>query len=76
MTAETVKKRGGIAEKVRDDEDPQSDSGGTGHGNAKSKKELDRQLDEQLEDTFPSSDPPAASQPTGAEPVGDPKAKP
>ena len=29
-----------------------------------------------LEDSFPASDPPAPSQPTGTEPAGDPKVKP
>jgi hypothetical protein len=34
------------------------------------------QLDKSLEDSFPSSDPPAVSQPTKTEPAGDPKTKP
>jgi hypothetical protein len=42
----------------------------------KSKKKLDRELDRELEDSFPASDPPAASQPTGVVPAGDPKTKP
>ena len=42
----------------------------------KSKKKLDQELDRELEDSFPASDPPAASQPTGAVPAGDPKTKP
>ena len=42
----------------------------------KSKKKQDRDLDRELEDSFPASDPPAASQPTGAVPAGDPKTKP
>jgi hypothetical protein len=41
-----------------------------------SKKKLDRALDKELEDTFPASDPPGMSQPTGAVPAGDPKSKP
>jgi hypothetical protein len=42
----------------------------------KGKKQLDRDLDRDLEDTFPASDPPSASQPTGNEPAGDPETKP
>lgn len=42
----------------------------------KSKKALDAELDKALEDSFPSSDPPAISQPTKTEPAGDPKVKP
>jgi hypothetical protein len=40
------------------------------------KKDLDNELDRMLEDSFPSSDPPAISQPTKTEPAGDPKVKP
>ena len=42
----------------------------------KHKSDLDREHDEALEDSFPASDPPATSQPTGTEPAGDPKVKP
>ena len=42
----------------------------------KSRKELSKELDQALEDSFPASDPPAASQPTGTEPAGDPRTKP
>jgi hypothetical protein len=38
----------------------------------KSRKDLDKELDKALEDSFPASDPPAPSQPTGTEPAGDP----
>src|SRR5690606_34277944 len=53
--------------------DLQRDDGGAGHSAEKSKKDLDRELDKSLEDSFPSSDPPSLSQPTGSEPAGDPK---
>jgi hypothetical protein len=42
---------------------------------AKRKEDLDKKLDEQLEETFPTSDPPSLSQPTSNKPAGDPKAK-
>ena len=42
----------------------------------KQREELDRKLDEALQDTFPSSDPPALSQPAKNSPAGDPKTKP
>ena len=35
----------------------------------------DQQLDKALMDSFPSSDPPALSQPTKNRPAGDPRAK-
>jgi hypothetical protein len=37
--------------------------------------ELDKELDEALEESFPASDPPAPAQPTGTESAGDPRAK-
>jgi hypothetical protein len=52
------------------------EQGGGGHPPAKPKKQLDKDLDRALEDSFPASDPPAPSQPTGTEPAGDPKVKP
>jgi hypothetical protein len=52
------------------------DQGGAGHPPEKPKKQLDKDLDKALEDSFPASDPPAPSQPTGTEPAGDPKVKP
>jgi hypothetical protein len=52
------------------------EQGGVGHPPEKPKKQLDKDLDEALEDSFPASDPPAPSQPTGTEPAGDPKVKP
>jgi hypothetical protein len=42
----------------------------------KDQAELDKELDEALEESFPASDPPAPSQPTGTEPAGDPRLKP
>jgi hypothetical protein len=39
----------------------------------KRKEDLDKKLDKQLEETFPSSDPPSLSQPTPNKPAGDPK---
>lgn len=42
----------------------------------KPKKKLDRELDEALMESFPASDPPTPSQPTGTEPAGDPAHKP
>lgn len=50
--------------------------GGGEAPNTKSKEELDRELDKELKDSFPSSDPPSASQPSSRAPAGDPKAKP
>jgi hypothetical protein len=57
-------------------DDLQHDGGGGPHAAEKSKKDLDRELDKALSDSFPSSDPPAISQPTETEPAGDPKVKP
>jgi len=57
-------------------DDLQHDGGGAGHVAEKSKKDLDQELDKALRDSFPSSDPPAPSQPTSTEPAGDPKSKP
>jgi hypothetical protein len=37
------------------------------------KEDLDKKLDKQLEESFPSSDPPSLSQPTPNKPAGDPK---
>ena len=58
------------------DDDRQHDDRGAGHAVQRSKKDLDKELDKALEDLFPSSDPPATSQPTSTEPAGDPKVKP
>ncbi|MGE0750836.1 MAG: hypothetical protein AB7K64_09640 [Variibacter sp.] len=41
----------------------------------KQRSDLDSELDEALEESFPASDPPAVSQPTGTEPAGDPRRK-
>jgi hypothetical protein len=57
-------------------DDLQRDDGGRGHTAQKSQEGIDRELDKSLEDSFPSSDPPAISQPTKTEPAGDPKIKP
>jgi|tagenome__1003787_1003787.scaffolds.fasta_scaffold20861796_3 hypothetical protein len=38
----------------------------------KRKDELDKKLDDQLEETFPTSDPPSLSQPKSNKPDGDP----
>jgi hypothetical protein len=59
-----------------EEEDLQRDDGGAGHPPSKSKKDVDRELDKALQDSFPSSDPPAVSQPSPNEPAGDPKVKP
>ena len=58
------------------EDDLQRNGGGKGHQPQKSKKDLDRELDKALKDSFPSSDPPSVSQPTPTEPAGDPKVKP
>jgi hypothetical protein len=58
------------------DEDLQRDEGGTPHPPTKRKKDIERELDKALQDSFPSSDPPAISQPGPTEPAGDPKVKP
>jgi hypothetical protein len=57
-------------------DDLQHDGGGRRHANQRSMEDIDRELDKALADTFPSSDPPAISQPTEKEPAGDPKVKP
>jgi hypothetical protein len=57
-------------------DDLQHDDCGRPHAREKSKKDLDKELDKALSASFPSSDPPAASQPTSTEPAGDPKVKP
>jgi hypothetical protein len=61
---------------ARKPEDLQQDGGGAGHPAEKSKQHLDQELDKALQDSFPSSDPPAPSQPTSTEPAGDPDSKP
>jgi hypothetical protein len=61
---------------ARKPEDLQHDSGGGGHAAEKSKEHLDQELDKALQDSFPSSDPPAPSQPSSTEPAGDPDSKP
>jgi hypothetical protein len=68
--------RGGSITRGADEDDLQRDDRGAGHTAQKPKKELDKELDKTLEDSFPSSDPPAISQPTKNEPAGDPKVKP
>ena len=68
--------RGGRATRGNHEDDLQRDDRGAGHARQKSNKDLDKELEKTLEDSFPSSDPPAISQPTGTEPAGDPKTKP
>lgn len=46
------------------------------HAPDKGKKQLDKHLDKEIEDTFPASDPPSTTQPTSTEPAGDPSVKP
>ena len=67
-----AKHRGGRVTRSKHEDDLQRDDRGAGHAAPKGKKELDKTL----EDSFPSSDPPAISQPTKTEPAGDPKVKP
>jgi len=43
----------------------QHDERGSGRARLRSKEDLDKELDEALEDSFPSSDPPSISQPKG-----------
>jgi hypothetical protein len=71
----TMPNRGSAARR-KHKADLQRDDRGAGHAQHKSKKEIDAELDKSLEDSFPSSDPPASSQPTGTEPAGDPEVKP
>jgi hypothetical protein len=70
-----AKHRGGRVTRSKHEDDLQRDDRGAGHAAPKGNKELDKELDNTLED-FPSSDPPAISQPTKTEPAGDPKVKP
>ena len=70
-----AKHRGGRVTRSEREDDLQRDDRGAGHAVPKGKKELDKELDK-TEDSFPSSDPPAISQPTKTEPAGDPKVKP
>jgi hypothetical protein len=71
-----AKHRGGRTTRTKHEDDLQRDDRGAGHAVSKRKKELDKELDSTLEDSFPSSDPPAISQPTKTEPAGDPNVKP
>jgi hypothetical protein len=71
-----TKQRGGRVTRSKHEDDLQRDDRGAGHAAPKGSKELDKELDKTLEDSFPSSDPPALSQPTKTEPAGDPKVKP
>jgi len=68
--------RSGTGPKGRREDDLQRNDHGAGHPWERSKEDLDQELDKALEDSFPSSDPPATSQPTSTEPAGDPKVKP
>lgn len=69
-------KPNGVGLRRKKPDDLQHDGGGARHAPQRSKQDLDRELDKALADTFPSSDPPAISQPTEKEPAGDPKVKP
>ena len=69
-------KRRGPASGGKHQGDLQHDDHGKGHAGEKTKKDKDKELDEALKDSFPSSDPSASSQPTNPEPAGDPKVKP
>ena len=71
-----AKHRGGRVTRSKHEDDLQRDDRGAGHAAPKESKVLDKELDKTLEDSFPSSDPPALSQPTKTEPAGDPKVKP
>jgi hypothetical protein len=73
MNTQPVRK--GARRDMRGD-DLQRNDGGKRHPPRKSKKDIDRELDKSLEDSFPSSDPPSISQPTPTEPAGDPDVKP
>ena len=42
----------------------------------KEKKKLEKDLDKEIADSFPASDPPSTTQPTSIEPAGDPSVKP
>jgi hypothetical protein len=68
--------RGGTTRRGKGEGDLQRDDGGQGHTEQKSQEEIDKELDKSLQDSFPSSDPPAISQPTKIEPAGDPEVKP
>jgi hypothetical protein len=68
-----AKRRGGATE-VTPHKDMQQDR--ADHPAEKSKKQMDRELDEALMESFPGSDPISPAQPTGTEPAGDPKVKP
>ncbi len=68
-----AQRRGGATE-VTPHKDLQSNK--DAKAGAKSKKQVDRELDEALMETFPGSDPVSPAQPTGAEPAGDPKVQP
>jgi hypothetical protein len=68
--------RTGPAARRKSKSDLQRDDHGAAHPSERSKQDVDEELDKALEDSFPSSDPPATSQPTKTEPAGDPKVKP
>ena len=68
-------KRGGAVNSPSD-KDSQRKDPNPSHPTEKPKKQLDKELDNALMDSFPASDPPAPSQPTGTEPAGDPRTKP
>ena len=50
---------------------PRHDDADARHAGQRTKEDLDKELDEALEDSFPSSDPPSISQPKGTKPAED-----
>jgi hypothetical protein len=71
----TMKNHESTAPRKHQDNLQHDDAGGR-DASQKRKKDVDTELDKSLEDSFPSSDPPAISQPTKPEPAGDPRTKP
>jgi hypothetical protein len=49
-----AEQRGGTATRGKHEDDLQRDDGGAKHGSQKSKKDLDKELDKTLEDSFPA----------------------
>jgi hypothetical protein len=72
----TMKNQKSTAPPRKQKDNLQQDDAGGRHAPQKRKEDVDAELDKSLEDSFPSSDPPAVSQPTKTEPAGDPKTKP
>jgi hypothetical protein len=72
----TMKNHESTAPPRKHQDNLQHDDAGGRHASQKGKEDVDTELDKSLEDSFPSSDPPAVSQPTKTGPAGDPKTKP